>query len=70
LKGTPWHGTLYRRHLRIALGSAAEAERLLVIASKRGYLPKPKVAELTTLATNTTKILYGAVRSRNLNFRE
>ena len=61
---------LYRRHLRIALGSAAEAERLLVIAANRSHLPQPKVAELITLATNTTKILYGVVRSRKLNRRE
>ena len=61
---------LYKRHLRIALGSAAESERLLAIASSRGYLPSAKAKTLEALASDTTKLLYGAVRSSNLNFRE
>src|SRR5438046_5384606 len=36
---------LCRRHLRIAFGSAAEAECEARVARERGYLPDPAVAE-------------------------
>lgn len=62
-------GPLFRRHARIALGSAAEAQRLLVIAAKRGYLAEPTSTALLTLADRTIACLVGLLRSRNLPFR-
>ena len=55
-----------RRHLRIALGSAVEAERLLEIAEARGYLRPESVECLKTRADATIRTPYGLVRSRNL----
>ena len=60
---------LYRRHLRIALGSAAEAERLITIAGMRGYLPEALVNRLKGVAEEATRTLYGLVRSSNLRPR-
>jgi four helix bundle protein len=39
---------LFRRHARVALGSAAEAQRLLVIAARREYLPDPTLRVAVT----------------------
>ena len=63
--GTP---ALFRRHLRIALGSAAEAQRLLAIAETRRYLPQAAAAPLLKLADRTTGMLYRLVRSPRLPF--
>jgi four helix bundle protein len=63
--GTP---ALFRRHLRIALGSAAEVHRLLEIAKARGYLPQATVSPLLDLADRTTAMLYRMVRSARLPF--
>lgn len=60
---------LFRRHARIALGSAAEAERLLQIVVRRGYLPTATTEELLKLAGRTVGCLVGIVRSGNLPFR-
>jgi len=60
---------LYRKHVRIALGSAAEADRLIRIARMRGYLPEPVVRRLSSVAEDTTRTLYGLVRSSNLSAR-
>lgn len=60
---------LYRRHLRIALGSAAEAERLIEIATERGYLDRSVAERLCKISERTTKALYGLIRSRNLQVR-
>ena len=60
---------LFRRHLRIALGSAAEAERLLQIASERGYLPPDMAESLNRLADLTIRRLYGLLRSPHLPVR-
>jgi len=60
---------LYRRHLRIALGSAAEAESLLQIASEHGYLPPDQGNPLADLADKTIGALYGLLRSRRLATR-
>ena len=57
---------LFRRHLRIALGSAAESERLLVIAEKRGYIDRETSRALQDLANKTLRALYGLVRSHKL----
>jgi four helix bundle protein len=59
---------LFRRHLRIALGSAAEAERLLTIATARGYLSLTDTTPLVDLANRSMRLLYGLLRSRNLPF--
>src|SRR3989442_15405449 len=48
--GTP---ALYRRHLRIAFGSAAEAECLLKTAEEMGYLPSETVKEVEVLIDGT-----------------
>ena len=56
---------LFRRHVRIALGSAAETQRLLAISSRRDYLPAPTVTVLLDLADRTVACLVGLLRSRN-----
>jgi four helix bundle protein len=57
---------LFRRHARIALGSAAEAQRLLTIAAARGYLARDTATALLNLADRTVACLVGLLRSRNL----
>ena len=57
---------LLRRHLRIALGSAAEAHRLLTIAADRGYLPSPRTTAFLHLADRTAACLFRLLRSPNL----
>jgi len=57
---------LFRRHIRIALGSIAEAQRLLSIAAVRGYLPAAQTAALLEVADRTTACLVGLLRSRRL----
>jgi four helix bundle protein len=59
---------LFRRHARIALGSAAEAQRLLVVAGQRRYLPEATVTVLLHLADRTIACLVGLLRSRRLPF--
>jgi len=60
---------LFRRHARIALGSAAEAQRLLVIAARRGYLPGPTVTTPLEVADRTIACLVGLLRSRHPPFK-
>ena len=60
---------LFRRHLRIAVGSAAETERLLQIAGKRGYLREDVVADLTIQLGATFQALIGLMRSPWLRAR-
>ena len=57
---------LFRRHARIALGSAAETQRLLAIAAKRGYLPADVTSPLLALADRTVACLVVLLRSKNL----
>lgn len=54
--GTP---TLFRRHLRIAMGSAAEAECLTRAAGELRYLPDDVVRELERLLGRTMAALHG-----------
>src|SRR2546426_524614 len=61
---------LFRRHLRIAIGSAAEAERLLEIAAKRGYLAPAKVEPLRQMTDGTSRALFGLVRSPRLRRKQ
>jgi four helix bundle protein len=56
---------LFRRHARIALGSAAEAQRLLAIAAARAYLPPSTTTPLLALADRTVACLVGLLRCRN-----
>ncbi len=60
---------LFRRHLRIALGSAAEAQRLLEIAERRQYLTADELRPLKELADRAIRALYGLLRSRRLAIR-
>lgn len=57
--GTPG---LFRRHLRIAMGSAAEAECLTRIARELGYLPETATQDLEALLERTMAALYGLLR--------
>ena len=58
--------SMFRRHLRIAIGSAAETERLLQIARKRGYLSPAVVDTLLPQVDGTIRALFGLVRSPRL----
>src|SRR5436305_14650548 len=53
---------LCRRHLRIAFGSAAEAECLLRLASELGYLPEEAVRDITLGVATTMRALRGPLR--------
>jgi four helix bundle protein len=56
----------FRRHLRIALGSAAECERLLTIAAQQGYLPPDVTTPLLRTVDEAIACLTGLLRSRKL----
>ena len=53
---------LFRRHLRIAMGSAAEAECLTRAAGELKYLSEDVVRELERLLERTMAALYGLLR--------
>jgi four helix bundle protein len=53
---------LFRRHLRIALGSAAEAECLVRVADELRYLPEATVKQLGPLLDGTIRLLVGFLR--------
>jgi four helix bundle protein len=57
--GTPLQ---FRRHLRIAMGSAAEAECLARVAGELRYLPEDVVHELERLLERTMATLHGLLR--------
>ncbi len=52
----------FRRHLRIALGSAAESECLFRSAGELGYLPDKVVQEMVVLTNSTIGLLLGLLR--------
>jgi four helix bundle protein len=54
---------LFRRHIRIALGSAVETERLLAICAELGYVPHLRVAPLLRTADRTVALLYRLLES-------
>lgn len=54
---------LFRRHIRIALGSAVETERLLSICSELGYFPHRSVTPLLRTADRTVALLYRLLES-------
>ena len=52
----------FRKHLRIAMGSAAEAECLVRAASELNYLSTDVGAELENLLGGTMRVLHGLLR--------
>ena len=61
--GTP---PLFRRHLRIAIGSAAETESLLRTAEEMEYLPGSCTRQMATLLDEILALLFTLVRRLNL----
>ena len=57
--GTP---AQFKRHLRIALGSAAETEILLELAAESGYLPADVIGRTQPLVDETIATLFGLLR--------
>jgi len=57
---------LFRRHLRIALGSAAEVECLVNLATDLKYLNVRDAEVLFKSIDETIGVLYGLARSRRL----
>ncbi len=53
---------LYRKHLRIALGSAAETEYFVRVAAELGYLPGAVVTEAEGLLGGAMRALVGLIR--------
>ena len=53
----------FRKHLRIAMGSAAEAECLVRTARELEYLPENRAVELEDLLGGTMRVLLGLLRS-------
>jgi four helix bundle protein len=56
----------FRRHLRIAMGSAAEAECLTRLASEVRYLPQETTEKLESLLERTMAALHGLIRTTAL----
>ena len=57
--GTPLQ---FRRHLRIAIGSAAETECLIRTAGELRYLPDGAVTEMLALLDEILALLFSLVR--------
>lgn len=53
---------LFRRHVRIALGSAAEAECLIRLCGEVGYLPPETVERVKELLDGCIRTLVGFLR--------
>jgi four helix bundle protein len=58
--GTPLQ---FRRHLRIAIGSAAEAQALVELAAEMGYLPAQPAAPIAAALDRTLGCLHGLLRA-------
>lgn len=56
----------FKRHLKIALASAAEAETLLNAATELGYLPEACTENLLAHADRAIGAIYGLLRSPKL----
>ena len=54
----------FRRHLRIALGSAAEAEYLAGVIAELGYLPKTVTDEIGRLLERCMAAIHGLIRAK------
>jgi four helix bundle protein len=61
---------LYRKHLRIAFGSAAEAEYLLKVAGELGYVDGDVVREGESLLGGAMRAIYGLMRKPPRRFEE
>ncbi len=61
---------LFRRHLRIAFGSAAEAETLLNAAREMEYLTEEDYKPLSRCVAETLRVIYGLMRSPKLRSRK
>jgi four helix bundle protein len=59
--GTPLQ---FRRHLRIAMGSAAEAECLTRLAEEVEYLPKDVTTDLGHLLERSMAAIHGLIRKK------
>ena len=57
---------LFRRHVRIAIGSAAEVQCLLDVADEMGYLPRAIVTSLRGQVHDTLGLLFGLLRSNRI----
>jgi four helix bundle protein len=53
----------FRRHLKIALGSAAETECVLDLITRRQYLPDQVSIRLKALVTRIIGLIFGLLRS-------
>src|SRR6266496_1397963 len=62
---------LFRRHLRIAVGSAAETECLVRTAGEMRYLPETVVLEMLALLDEILALLFSLIRrtSRSVSSR-
>jgi four helix bundle protein len=54
----------FRRHLRIALGSAAEAEYLTGLIAELEYLPKDTTGTIERLLERCMAALHGLIRAK------
>jgi len=54
----------FKRHLRIALGSAAEVECLARVAGEIGYLPADRVGELEGLTGRVIRTVRGLLNAK------
>src|SRR5437879_6989734 len=52
----------FKRHLRIAMGSAAEAECLTRLAAELRYLPEDVTSSLETMLERTQAAIHGLLR--------
>lgn len=55
----------FRRHLRIAIGSAAETECLVRTALEMSYLPEPSTKRMAALLDEILALLFTLVRRIN-----
>ncbi len=53
---------LFRRHIRIALGSAAETECVLELVANRRYLSKEISKQMLELTAQVLRLLFGLLR--------
>jgi len=61
---------LYRKHLRIALGSAAEAEYLLRVAGELEYIDLDVVGKAEDLLGGSMRAIHGLMRKPPRRFEQ
>jgi four helix bundle protein len=54
----------FHKHMRIAFGSAAEAESMALAAGEVGYLEQAVVDELETAFGDSMRMLFGLMKGR------